>query len=40
VVYRLLAGEPKASVADDFGLEPSEVEAAGRFKSRVLPRAA
>jgi uncharacterized protein (DUF433 family) len=40
VVHRLLAGEPKAVVADDFGLEPAEVEAAERFKSRVLPRAA
>jgi uncharacterized protein (DUF433 family) len=40
VVHRLQAGEPKASVADDFGLGLSEVEAAERFKSRVLPRAA
>jgi uncharacterized protein (DUF433 family) len=40
VVDRLLAGEPRAVVADDFGLEPAEVEAAARFKSRVLPRAA
>ena len=37
---RLLSGEPKAVVADDFGLEPAEVEAAERFKTRVLPRAA
>ena len=40
VVHRLLAGEPRAVVADDFGLAPSEVDAAERFKSRVLPRAA
>ena len=40
VVRRLLSGEPKAVVADDFGLEPAEVEAAERFKTRVLPRAA
>jgi uncharacterized protein (DUF433 family) len=40
VVHRLLAREPKALVGDDFDLEPAEVEAAERFKSRVLPRAA
>lgn len=40
VVHRLAAGEPKAVVADDFGLEHTEVEAAERFRSRVLPRAA
>ena len=40
IVHRLLAGEPMGVVADDFGLTPSEVEAAERFKSRVLPRAA
>jgi uncharacterized protein (DUF433 family) len=40
VVHRLLAGEPRAAVAEDFGLEPAEVEAAQRFRSRVLPRAA
>ena len=40
VVHRLLSGEPKAVVAADFGLEPAEVDAAERFKTRVLPRAA
>jgi uncharacterized protein (DUF433 family) len=40
VVHRLLAGEPKSVVADDFDLEPAEVEASERFKSRVLPPAA
>lgn len=40
VVHRLLAGEPRAVVADDFGLEQAEVEAAERFKARVLPQAA
>jgi uncharacterized protein (DUF433 family) len=40
VVHRLLAGESRATVADDFGLEPAEVEAAERFRSRVIPRAA
>jgi uncharacterized protein (DUF433 family) len=38
VLHRLRAGEPKAVVADEFGLEPAEVEAAERFKTRVLPR--
>jgi uncharacterized protein (DUF433 family) len=40
VVHRLQAGEPMAVVADDFGLEQAEVEAAERFKTRILPRAA
>jgi len=40
VVHRLMAGEPKAVVANDFSLEPAEVEAAERFKPRVLARAA
>jgi len=40
VVHRLLAGEPRAVVADEFGLEWAEVEAAERFKARVLPRTA
>jgi len=40
IVHRLKAGEPRATVADDFGLEPAEVEAAERFKTRILSRAA
>jgi uncharacterized protein (DUF433 family) len=38
VVHRLLAGEPKAVVADDFGLEPAEVEA-GRAVQVARPLA-
>jgi uncharacterized protein (DUF433 family) len=40
VVHRVLAGEPRAVVAHDFGPELAEVEAAERFKARVLLRAA
>lgn len=40
VMHRLLAGEPRAVVADDFGLEQAEVEAVERFKAPVLPQAA
>jgi uncharacterized protein (DUF433 family) len=40
VLTRLAAGEPRESVAADFGLELGEVAAAERFQPRTARRAA
>lgn len=40
VVRRLLAGESRRSVAEDFGLELVEIDAVDQLRSRLLPRAA